>query len=259
MTARPPVRRSRSFGAGVVAVLVGAVVWLAGPAAGPAHACSCFASSEEALFDTADAVFRGELVGYQAPPVQPVMSSTDPATWTFAVTEVYKGEVAPTQPVLSSVSGASCGLELPHAGEFYVFVSRRDLMGQPTPDQYQANLCGGTRSTSAGPLAVAALQPPTTVTTPPPPPTTEAPPETTATTVAPVVTEPAPTTTVTTNPLSLERQTVTGGTEVALDAADDDEAGGLPVGLVGAAAVALVGVGGSFAYRRHHRPPAGGW
>ena len=128
-------------------------------------------------------------------------------------------------------------------------------MGQPTPDQYHANLCGGTRSTSAGPLAVAALQPPPTVTTAPPPPTTEAPPVTTATTVSPVVTEPAPTTTVTmvtTAPARLERQSVGDGSETAAEAArsDDAEADGLPVGLVGAAAVALVGLGASFAYRR---------
>ena len=142
------------------------------------------------------------------------MSSADPAIWTFAVSEVYKGDVAPTQPVVSAVSGATCGLELAHQGEFFVFVNRRDLMGQPTPDQYHANLCGGTRSTSAGPLAVAALQPPTTVVTTPPPPTTDEP-VTTATTVAPVVTEPAPTTTVTTAP-ALERQSVTDGTETAL-------------------------------------------
>ena len=42
------------------------------------------------------------------------------------------------------------------------------------------------------------------------------------------------------------------------DAAPADEAGGFPVGLVGATAVAVVGLGGSFAYRRLHRPSAGG-
>ncbi len=257
MTAQVPVRRHRSFGAGVTAVILGAAVLLVGPSAGPAHACSCMVSSDEEQFARAEAVFRGQLVGYQPPPAQPFMSSGDPAIWTFAVSEVYKGDVAPSQPVISAVSGASCGLEIPHQGEFFVFASRRDIMGQATPGPYHASLCGGTRATSAGPLAVAALRPTTTVTTATLPPTTQAPateaPTTEAppvTTVAPVpVAEPAPTTTVAV-PASLERQGLSGEPEAAL-AASEDGGGGLPTGLVVvAAAAALLGLGGVGVYRR---------
>jgi hypothetical protein len=261
VSAQPAVRRHLSFGAGVVAVLLGAAILLVGPSAAPAHACSCSAASDEQYFAGAEAVFRGQLVSYTPPP-PPVMSSADPAVWTFAVSEVYKGVVAPTQPVVSAVSGATCGLEIPHQGEFFVFASRRDIMGNPTPGQYHASLCGGTRSTSAGPLAVAALQPPTTTvaTTTPPPPTTQARPATTVTTVASVViSEPAaPTTMVAAAPAppgSLEQQSLSGDPEAAMVPTSEDEAGGIPVGLVVVvAAVALFGLGGVGVYRRQRRP-----
>jgi hypothetical protein len=159
----------------VVGVLLGAAVLLGGPAAGPAHACSCVGWTEEQAFASADAVFRGQVTGYQSPVTEGGFSSLDPAIWTFAVSEVYKGDVAPSQQILSPFSGASCGLEIPKQGEFFVFASRRGIDGQVSGDQYHANLCGGTRSTSAGPLAVQALQPEEEVTTVPPPPTTAAP------------------------------------------------------------------------------------
>ena len=256
VTAQPPVRRSRSFGAGVLAVILGAAVLLVGPAAKPAHACSCMQSTEEEYFARADAVFRGRMVAYQPPPSQPTMSSADPVVWTFAVAEIYKGAVAPSQPIVSSRDGASCGLHFPDQMEFFVFATRRDLYGQESAGELYAFLCGGTRATADGPLAVAALQPPTTDTTTPPTPTTEVPPTTTATTVAPTTTEPAPTTTVTVAPLRLERQG-TGAPETETVAASEDADGGLSAGVVVAVALAaLVGVSGIGLYLRRLRHPA---
>lgn len=244
MTENPLVRRTRSFGAGVVAVLLGAAVLLGGPAAGPAHACSCMATTDEEAFARADAVFRGQVTGYQPPaPDGEFLSSTDPAIWTFAVSEVYKGDVAPSQQIISAFSGASCGLEIPHQGEFIVFAGRRGLDGQVSGDQYFANLCGGTRSTAAGPLAVAQVPPSVPVTTEPAPPTTVAPP---ATTIVPT-TEPAP------PPADLKPATVgidaqpvsppTAGPQdetVAAAPISDDREGNGSIGLVALAAILVL-------------------
>ncbi len=164
------------------------------------------------------------------------------------MSEVFKGDVAPTQPIVSAVSTATCGIGLPLQGEFFVFASRRDLVGQPT-GEYYANLCGGTRSTAAGPLEVPSLAPPTTVA--PPPVTTAPEPEPTTSTV------PAPVTTVAvavavavavTVPVVLEGAAIGDASPVSAS----DDAGGIPVGLVAVVLGALLAVGGAgvFGVRR---------
>src|SRR4029077_261876 len=123
-----------------------------------AYACSCGGASDARAFADADAVFAGKLVHYEPPPQQRVMSSADPAVWTFRVREVYKGKVTRTQEVVSPVSGATCGLEIPRAGTFLVFGLRAvpagsvNLWPGPAKGQLFAHLCGGTRDVSAGPL-----------------------------------------------------------------------------------------------------------
>lgn len=142
-------------GVGLVAVLAVAGFFVVGPAAGPAVACDCGGLSDADAFDRADAVFVGEVAGYEPPGDAEVMSSADPARWTFEVEAVYKGEVTATQTVVSEWSGASCGLEIPRTGEFVVFASRSGSFSlTPEPGEYYAGLCGGTRSTAQGPLAV---------------------------------------------------------------------------------------------------------
>lgn len=118
----------------------------------PAGACSCVGFSDADAFARADAVFVGTVVGYE-PPAQPG-SSADPALWTFEVRQVYKGEVTRTQQVVSEVSGASCGLEIPRSGEFLVFADTRTSGPSPVPaaGQFYAGLCGGTRALSKGVL-----------------------------------------------------------------------------------------------------------
>lgn len=116
-------------------------------AATPVHACSCVSSTDLRAFASADAVFVGRLIGYEAPP-RPI-SSLDPAIWTFRVRAVYKGEVSRKQEVVSAVSGASCGLEIPRRGTFLVFATTRSsnrLVPEPADGQLHASLCGGTRA-----------------------------------------------------------------------------------------------------------------
>lgn len=137
----------------VVTSVIGGLLVVAGPGAQPAAACSCGATSDADKFEQSDAVFVGEVVGYEPPPAD-ATSSTAPATWVFAVSEVYKGEVAASQEVVSEVSGASCGLEIPREGDFLVFATEDGFQMSVGNDQYYAGLCGGTRSASAAPLDV---------------------------------------------------------------------------------------------------------
>jgi hypothetical protein len=110
----------------------------------PAGACSCIASTDAGAFERAHAVFVGTVAHYDAPEMP--TATTDPAVWTFSVSRVYKGKVLAAQTVSSAVSGASCGLEIPHKGEYLVFAE------SDGGSSLQANLCGGTRSTAEGAL-----------------------------------------------------------------------------------------------------------
>ncbi len=221
--------------------MLGAGILLAGPSAQPAHACSCMAVTDEDAFAAADVVFRGQLAGYEPPPLQAYMSSADPAVWTFAVSQVHKGDVAPSQQIVSPVSGASCGLELPHQGEFLVFATRRSFDGPVSDGRYHANLCGGTRSTAAGPLALQVPPAAEAVTT--------VAPETSATTVA-TTAAPSPSTSV---PTVIESQALTQapGTEIlaspaaAATTGDGDGGGGgaLAVPAIIGSLLALAAVG----------------
>lgn len=116
--------------------------------AAPAQACDCGVLGDEWAFDYADAVFVGRLIRYERPPFGVVSSSRDPAVWTFRVRDVYKGTVTRKQEVLSAVSGASCGLEIPKHGTFLVFAKTdadSTIETIPADGQLQAGLCGGTR------------------------------------------------------------------------------------------------------------------
>lgn len=128
--------------AAVVGVLTVAVT----PALGVtwASACSCAGADDVESAGRADAIFAGTLTGTDGP--KQSGSSMDPVTYSFAVSRVYKGDVATNQPVDSVVSGASCGLELDGTGPFLVFASAEE--GTPG---LSANLCGGTRPLGSGP------------------------------------------------------------------------------------------------------------
>ena len=77
--------------------------------------------------------------------------------WTFAVNDVYKGRVRQTQAVYSFRDGASCGLEIPTSGTFFVFARwiTADNAGPGYPiGELIGDLCGGTRSVETGPLGL---------------------------------------------------------------------------------------------------------
>ena len=123
-----------------------------------AAACSCGPATDQQALDAADTVFEGELLSYEFdedPDGDGTIGSTDPAVWTFAVTAVYKGDARQTETIYSASSGASCGLEIPKEGTFFVFANwitaDNAEPGYPI-GELTAGLCGGTRAVSAGPL-----------------------------------------------------------------------------------------------------------
>jgi hypothetical protein len=110
--------------------------------ASPAQACSCAEATTAQHVAEADVVFTGTLLSREVDhPDWPVMSSSDPALFVFAVDTVYKGDVHAEQGVVSAADGASCGLDLAGNGPFVVFASSDPSL----PDgQYRAGLCNGT-------------------------------------------------------------------------------------------------------------------
>jgi hypothetical protein len=123
------------------AVLAGSVV-VAGSR--PASACSCMSVDDARALSSADAAFLGTVTNVDRP--QQPSSSLDPVTWTFAVEGVFKGDVAARQEIVSAFSSASCGIELDVGARYLVFGRNGASAGpEPQPNQFSANLCGGTR------------------------------------------------------------------------------------------------------------------
>lgn len=133
---------------------VAAPVLLVGPS--PACACSCVPRTDAEFYRDAGTVFVGELVS-RRPGDGLFRSSTDPVTYVFAVSAVHKGTVSERQEVVSSASGASCGLEIEVGRRYVVFTQATPMEPDPTPraGQLSANLCGGTRPAGSGAVAEA--------------------------------------------------------------------------------------------------------
>lgn len=110
----------------LVALLASAGLVLVGA---PAHACSCAMEGDRGALARADAVFVAEVLDRSI--------ERGVATYDVEVLEVLKGEPGGTAEVLSSASGASCGLEGVVVGERRLFL----VDGSRSP--YAGNLCLG--------------------------------------------------------------------------------------------------------------------
>jgi hypothetical protein len=106
--------------------------------AAPSFACSCAETGTADHVKGADVVMLGVIEDRQGPPLRAVMSSGDPATYTVAVEQVFKGAAPPRTYVLSPDSGASCGLEFIETGARYV------VFADENGAELWASLCGGT-------------------------------------------------------------------------------------------------------------------
>jgi hypothetical protein len=127
----------------IVALLVASLVMIG--ARTPAVACSCASSTAADARAHADVVFRGTVVDHTVPGSSG--SSMDPAVWTFQVEEVFKGDAASRQGLVSAVDGASCGLEVRLGVDYVVFAHRERRPFEPELEgaELYASLCDGTR------------------------------------------------------------------------------------------------------------------
>ena len=96
-----------------IAVALAAVAAFTGPRAEVAAACSCAAVVPSHDLGKYDGAFVGTVVSRRVThPNAPLLSSTDPALWTFDVEQVVKGDLPNRLVVRTAASGASCGLEV---------------------------------------------------------------------------------------------------------------------------------------------------
>ena len=106
----------------------------------PAKACSCFMGDPRDALKASDGAFVGTLVS--ATPNAEDEGQT--STYTFTVEEEIKGDLGGTVDVISSTSGASCGIEVPIGGQTGLFLDMVDgawsssLCQQVDPDQLRA-------------------------------------------------------------------------------------------------------------------------
>lgn len=126
-----------------------------------ASACSCAAPAgvspqelvrKELLYS--DAVFAGEVVGIDGPPIS--LSSAAPVTVTFRVSEAWKGAARETVDVRTAVSDASCGYPFDEKESYLVFASEGTMYDGRG---LEVGLCGSTRPLSAAGKTLAVLGP----------------------------------------------------------------------------------------------------
>jgi len=125
------VRTSRLLGLVVFAIVATAV---------PAKACSCFMGDPRDALKASDGAFIGTLLS-----VTPnAEDEGQTSTYRFTVEEEIKGDLDGTVDVISSTSGASCGIEVPVGGETGLFLDlvegtwSSSLCQQVDPDQLRA-------------------------------------------------------------------------------------------------------------------------
>lgn len=144
---------ARAGGTGLVALRAGLVlsVLLAGLVVGaaPAQACDCADPRPRQALANADAVFFGEVVA-RVPD-----DAFEVRTYTIAVEQVFKGDVAAQQQVVASPIEASCGIDLPARGSVLIYgFTESFTTGKVPPGQYATWLCSGSGAVDAAPAAL---------------------------------------------------------------------------------------------------------
>lgn len=109
----------------------------------PAHACSCAAPAAPAqALGRADAVFAGKVTAIETPLLNRITGSGDIHQVTFAVSEVWKGEVPQEITLSTAASSAACGYEFASGSEYLVYAGE-------TRDGLSTGLCSRTQPLSA--------------------------------------------------------------------------------------------------------------
>ena len=137
-------------------MLVLSIAALAATLPRPAWACTCIARSTTEHFDAATVVFTGS--------VSAVETGVDEVEVTLAALGLYKGEVAPVQPVRTPADSAGCGVAFVPGARYTVFATRGT-------EGLRTDLCSGTQAgvtalADAGFVAVRLFTAPASSTTP---------------------------------------------------------------------------------------------
>jgi hypothetical protein len=134
----------------VVAVICS--LWPAGKPVIAAETCSCQPAKGAAAFAAADVAFVGTLSSYSVTPIG--TQASKPATYTFAVQNVYKGSAPSSAVVFSFADAGSCGLVGMETGSRYIVFAtlvRSDSLhptGTPSGSML-ATVCDGTIALAA--------------------------------------------------------------------------------------------------------------
>ncbi len=122
----------------LLAAVAAAVALVAVPGA-PAYACSCVGDTRD-FVGWADVVVVGTVVGRHG---EGNFLGDGTVTYTVEVDTVYEGDATSSTEVVSSGSGAACGLEGIEVGTRYVVFASHERDGE-----LWASLCGGTAPAS---------------------------------------------------------------------------------------------------------------
>lgn len=139
----------------VVLLVVAASVVMPGPLqTSTASACSCEDPADKVaiLAAEADATFVGSVVEIR--PSESGRVSDAASRYVFDVDEVFAGGgVRARQSIVTSASGASCGLELSVGTPAIVFADREGFRITTDPGEFAANLCQVVPNPTAAVLA----------------------------------------------------------------------------------------------------------
>lgn len=141
-----PIRRALAATT-AAAVLTTTVLVVSTATAG---ACTCAARTDQEAFDAADVVFEATVVD-----VLEGIGPDDPAVWSFAVTDVYKGRVRQAETVHTNGDDLTCGLTLSGDGPAFVFarwITADDAAPGYPIGGLRADQCGGSRTVADTPL-----------------------------------------------------------------------------------------------------------
>ncbi|WP_170211985.1 hypothetical protein [Saccharothrix australiensis] len=150
--------RTPTHAAAVATVVAGL---LTAVTTGTAGACSCIPGDDEPQrYARASHVFAGVVVSEEPVTGDPDVGHDDKYRYAVRVGREYKGDVPRRVDVLTSTSGAACGVRLTVGVKYLVFAH-----GDSGDGAVETNLCSGTRPASGGPPSTAPS--PTATTTPP--------------------------------------------------------------------------------------------
>ena len=133
---------------GVILALLCAGLVIPGAAA---QACTCAASTPDKNLKAADVVFLGDVVDRDPPEGSSEAATASEATYTFAVSKVFKGTVNASQPVVSQGLVGFCGQTFKNGETVLVFAE--DESGSAQSKRYVTRLCSGTEVVDAAPAS----------------------------------------------------------------------------------------------------------